>query len=144
MHSCKEYEKVCTKQNDDASVEELRQYFISTYDVDPLEVEQSIVKKLKSSKFRMLQVLNFRLNQPFQLEKMKITAQEEYGIRILIRIARCADEKADLSYCTDKRSGRLNVSLCCKAYTAIAYRWFFKKHSRTKMAVIFFQSRHQK
>lgn len=28
---------------------------------------------------------------------MKITAQEEYGIRILIRIARCADEKSGLS-----------------------------------------------
>lgn len=35
-----EFEKVCTKQNDDASVEELRQYFIRTYDVDPLSVEQ--------------------------------------------------------------------------------------------------------
>lgn len=35
-----EYEKVCTKQNDDASVEELRQYFIKTYDVDPMSVEQ--------------------------------------------------------------------------------------------------------
>ncbi|HEY2728207.1 MAG TPA: BrxA/BrxB family bacilliredoxin [Parafilimonas sp.] len=35
-----EFEKVCTKQNDDASVEELRQYFINTYDVDPLSVEQ--------------------------------------------------------------------------------------------------------
>jgi Rrf2 family transcriptional regulator, iron-sulfur cluster assembly transcription factor len=28
---------------------------------------------------------------------MKITAQEEYGIRILIRIAKCADEKSGLS-----------------------------------------------
>ncbi len=28
---------------------------------------------------------------------MKITAQEEYGIRILIRIARCADEKSGLN-----------------------------------------------
>ena len=28
---------------------------------------------------------------------MKITAQEEYGVRILIRIARCADEKSGLS-----------------------------------------------
>lgn len=28
---------------------------------------------------------------------MKITAQEEYGIRILIRIARCGDEKVGLS-----------------------------------------------
>lgn len=28
---------------------------------------------------------------------MKITAQEEYGIRILIRIARCGDEKTGLS-----------------------------------------------
>ena len=28
---------------------------------------------------------------------MKITAQEEYGIRILIRIARCANEKSGLS-----------------------------------------------
>jgi putative YphP/YqiW family bacilliredoxin len=35
-----EYEKVCSKQNDDASVEELRQYFINTYDVDPLSIEQ--------------------------------------------------------------------------------------------------------
>jgi putative YphP/YqiW family bacilliredoxin len=34
-----EYNKVCAKQNDDAAVEELRQYFISTYDVDPLELE---------------------------------------------------------------------------------------------------------
>jgi putative YphP/YqiW family bacilliredoxin len=35
-----EYEKVCTKQNDDAAVEELRQYFIKTYDIDPMSVEQ--------------------------------------------------------------------------------------------------------
>ena len=28
---------------------------------------------------------------------MKITAQEEYGIRILIRIARCADKETGLS-----------------------------------------------
>jgi len=35
-----EYNKVCTKQNDDAVVEELRQYFIATYDVDPLSIEQ--------------------------------------------------------------------------------------------------------
>lgn len=35
-----EYNKVCTKENDDASVEELRQYFINTYDIDPLSVEQ--------------------------------------------------------------------------------------------------------
>jgi putative YphP/YqiW family bacilliredoxin len=35
-----EYEKVCSKENDDASVEELRQYFINTYDVDPLSIEQ--------------------------------------------------------------------------------------------------------
>jgi putative YphP/YqiW family bacilliredoxin len=35
-----EYNKVCTKQNEDASVEELRQYFISTYNFDPLTVEQ--------------------------------------------------------------------------------------------------------
>jgi len=34
-----EYNKACTKENDDAAVEELRQYFIKTYDVDPLEVE---------------------------------------------------------------------------------------------------------
>lgn len=35
-----EYNKVCTKENNDASVEELRQYFISTYDVDPLSIEK--------------------------------------------------------------------------------------------------------
>ena len=35
-----EYNKVCTKENDDASVEDLRQFFIKTYDVDPMEVEQ--------------------------------------------------------------------------------------------------------
>jgi bacilliredoxin len=35
-----EYNKVCTKQNDDAAIEELRQYFIQTYDVDPMSVEQ--------------------------------------------------------------------------------------------------------
>lgn len=35
-----EYEKVCTKENDDATVESLRQYFIDTYDIDPLSVEQ--------------------------------------------------------------------------------------------------------
>jgi putative YphP/YqiW family bacilliredoxin len=35
-----EYNKVCTKENDDALVEELRQYFISTYDIDPLSIEQ--------------------------------------------------------------------------------------------------------
>jgi len=35
-----EYEKVCTKQNEDATVDELRQYFISTYDIDPLSIEQ--------------------------------------------------------------------------------------------------------
>ena len=34
-----EYEKFCTKQNDNASMEELRQYFIKTYDVDPMSVE---------------------------------------------------------------------------------------------------------
>jgi len=34
------YNEVCTKQNDDASVEELRQYFITHFDVDPLSVEQ--------------------------------------------------------------------------------------------------------
>lgn len=33
----------------------------------------------------------------FHLFNMKITAQEEYGIRILIRIARCGDEKTGLS-----------------------------------------------
>ncbi len=35
-----EYNKVCTKENDDAAVEALRQYFIATYDVDPLSLEQ--------------------------------------------------------------------------------------------------------
>ena len=35
-----EYEKVCTKENDDANVEALRQYFINTYDIDPMSVEQ--------------------------------------------------------------------------------------------------------
>lgn len=35
-----EYEKVCSRQNDDATVEALRQYFINTYDIDPLSVEQ--------------------------------------------------------------------------------------------------------
>ncbi len=35
-----EFEKVCTKENDDAKVEELRQYFIKNYDIDPMEVEQ--------------------------------------------------------------------------------------------------------
>ncbi len=35
-----EFEKVCTKQNDDESVEALRQFFIKTYDVDPMSVEQ--------------------------------------------------------------------------------------------------------
>ena len=34
-----EYNKVCTKENDDATVEQLRQYFIEHFDVDPLEVE---------------------------------------------------------------------------------------------------------
>lgn len=34
-----EYNKVCTKQNDDVSVEALRQYFINSYDVDPLSAE---------------------------------------------------------------------------------------------------------
>ncbi|MEP6683298.1 MAG: BrxA/BrxB family bacilliredoxin [Parafilimonas sp.] len=34
-----EYNKVCTKENDDTEVEALRQFFISTYDVDPLSVE---------------------------------------------------------------------------------------------------------
>ena len=32
-----EYNKVAAKQNDDESVEQLRQYFIANYDVDPLE-----------------------------------------------------------------------------------------------------------
>lgn len=36
-----EYNKVCTKQNDDAAAEELRQYFIKTYDVDPMEESQN-------------------------------------------------------------------------------------------------------
>jgi putative YphP/YqiW family bacilliredoxin len=35
-----EYNKVCTKENDDASVESLRQYFIEHFDVDPLEMEK--------------------------------------------------------------------------------------------------------
>jgi len=35
-----EYEKVCSKQNDDTAVEALRQFFISAYDVDPLSIEQ--------------------------------------------------------------------------------------------------------
>ncbi len=35
-----EYEKVCTKENDDTNVEALRQFFINTYDVDPLSIEQ--------------------------------------------------------------------------------------------------------
>jgi putative YphP/YqiW family bacilliredoxin len=35
-----EYNKVCTKENDDAEVESLRQYFIQHFDVDPLSVEQ--------------------------------------------------------------------------------------------------------
>ncbi len=35
-----EYNKVCSKENDDAFVEELRQYFIQNYDVDPLSEEQ--------------------------------------------------------------------------------------------------------
>ncbi len=33
------YNEVCTKENEDASVESLRQYFIEHFDVDPLEVE---------------------------------------------------------------------------------------------------------
>ena len=35
-----EYNKICTKENDDASVESLRQYFIEHFNVDPLEVSQ--------------------------------------------------------------------------------------------------------
>jgi putative YphP/YqiW family bacilliredoxin len=35
-----EYNKVAAKQNDDASVEQLRQYFIANYDVDPLSEQQ--------------------------------------------------------------------------------------------------------
>ncbi len=34
------YNEVCAKENDDASVEQLRQYFIEHFDVDPLEMEQ--------------------------------------------------------------------------------------------------------
>jgi putative YphP/YqiW family bacilliredoxin len=34
------YEEVCTKENDDTSVEALRQYFIEHFNVDPLEIEQ--------------------------------------------------------------------------------------------------------
>jgi len=34
------YSEVCTKENDDASVESLRKYFIEHFDVDPLEMEQ--------------------------------------------------------------------------------------------------------
>ncbi len=33
------FNEFCTKQNDDASVEQLRQYFIEHFDVDPMEVE---------------------------------------------------------------------------------------------------------
>ena len=33
------YNEVCTKQNDDASVESLRKYFVEHFDVDPLEME---------------------------------------------------------------------------------------------------------
>jgi thioredoxin reductase (NADPH) len=36
-----EYNKVCTKENDDATTEELRQYFINHFNVDPLSVEQN-------------------------------------------------------------------------------------------------------
>lgn len=35
-----EYNKVAAKQNDDASVESLRKYFIEHFDVDPLEASQ--------------------------------------------------------------------------------------------------------
>jgi putative YphP/YqiW family bacilliredoxin len=35
-----EYNKICTRENSDTSVEALRQYFISTYDVDPLSMEE--------------------------------------------------------------------------------------------------------
>jgi hypothetical protein len=35
-----EYNKVCTKQNDDASVEALRKFFIEHFEVDPLEEQQ--------------------------------------------------------------------------------------------------------
>jgi putative YphP/YqiW family bacilliredoxin len=35
-----EYNKICTKENDDASVESLRQYFIEHFNVDPLEISQ--------------------------------------------------------------------------------------------------------
>jgi putative YphP/YqiW family bacilliredoxin len=35
-----EYNKICTKENDDFSVEALRQYFIEHFNVDPLEVSQ--------------------------------------------------------------------------------------------------------
>ena len=34
------YEEVCTKENDDTSVEALRQYFVEHFNVDPLEIEQ--------------------------------------------------------------------------------------------------------
>jgi putative YphP/YqiW family bacilliredoxin len=34
------YEEVCTKENDDVSVEALRQFFIEHFNVDPLEIEQ--------------------------------------------------------------------------------------------------------
>ena len=34
------YDEICAKENDDASVEQLRQYFIEHFNVDPLEVEQ--------------------------------------------------------------------------------------------------------
>ena len=35
-----EFDKVCTKQNDDDAVQQLRQYFIEHFDVDPMSVEQ--------------------------------------------------------------------------------------------------------
>ena len=34
-----EFNKVCAKENDDAKVEELRQFFIKNYDIDPMSVK---------------------------------------------------------------------------------------------------------
>jgi hypothetical protein len=35
-----EYNKVCSKQNDETSVESLRKFFIEHFEVDPLKQEQ--------------------------------------------------------------------------------------------------------
>ncbi len=75
----------------------MRSNFINRYQVDPLGVNRTV---------------------------MKITAQEEYGLRILLRIARCNDRNG-MSIPQLSEAEGLVSGLCCQANPQASFSWIY-------------------